>query len=411
MNDYRSIPIDDLSAARLAERGLRYGLVDTSDAAAFDRWLQVDMRGFHGPALTPEQLGWWRDGLGYRRTTGVWDGEQLVATTNSWPTVQTVPGGGTVDSWAISSVTVSPTHRRRGIARGLLEGELRTAAALGLPVAMLTVSEATLYGRYGFAPAAYRSDYTIDTRRSNWVGPETGGRLSFVTLDEWIERIQPLHERVRLTSPGDIPVWKLRWEQLAGTKDTDASRAARMRAIQFTDDDGEVRGLALYEVAGGDEDFTQHHLDVHFLSAETGEAYAALWRFLLEVDLVTEVRALQRPVDEPLRWMVRDQRGIKQTVNDQQWVRILDVPAALAARSYEADGMLELEVTDELGFATGRFVLEVTGGVATVTPGGSGTTAVSVQQLSAAYLGAVPPTTPELDLLRTARPPFLSVWY
>ncbi len=150
---------------------------------------------------------------------------------------------------------------------------------------------------------------------------------------------------------------------------------------------------------------------MHYLSTETDEAYAALWRFLLEVDLVTEVRAWHRPVDEPVRWMVRDQRGIKQTVTDHQWVRILDVKAALEGRGYEHDGRLELEVSDELGFAAGRFILDVVDGTATVTPGGSGTTPVTVQELSAAYLGAVPPTTPELGLLRTARAPFLPVWY
>ena len=152
MTDYRSIAPDEASRARLEERGLLYGLVDTSDAASFDQWLQADVRAFHGGTLTDEQLGWWREGLAYRRTTGVWDDDLLVATTNAWPTAQTVPGGRTVESWAISSVGVAPTHRRRGVARALLEGELRTAAALGVPVAMLTVSEATLYGRYGFAP-------------------------------------------------------------------------------------------------------------------------------------------------------------------------------------------------------------------------------------------------------------------
>ena len=411
MTDYRTAPIDETSRARLAERGLRYGLVDTSDAAAFNPWLQADVRAFHGGVLTDEQLGWWRDGLGYRRTTGVWDDELLVATTNSWPGQLTVPGGRTVESWAISSVGVAPTHRRKGVARGLLEGELRTASAVGVPVAMLTVSEATLYSRYGFAIAAYRSDYTIDTRRATWVGPESSGRLSFITLEQWLERIGGLDERVRVGSPGAIQVWPLRWAQIAGTKDTDTSRVPRMRAVQFTDDSGEIRGLALYEVAGGDDDFTQHHLNVHYLSTETDEAYAALWRFLLEVDLVTEVRAWLRPVDEPVRWMVRDQRGIKQTVTDHQWVRILDVKAALEARGYEQDGRLELEVSDELGFAAGRFILDVVDGTATVTPGGSGTTPVTVQELSAAYLGAVPPTTPGLGLLRTARAPYLSVWY
>ncbi len=249
MNDYRTAPIDETSRARLAERGLRYGLVDTGDAAAFDPWLQADIRAFHGGVLTDEQLGWWREGLGYRRTTAVWDDELLVATTNSWRGELTVPGRRIVPAWAISSVGVAPTHRRRGVARALLEGELRTAAALEVPVAMLTVSEATLYSRYGFAPAAYRSDYTIDTRRATWIGPEAGGGLSFITLDEWLDRIGALDERVRLGSPGAIQVWPLRWAQIAGTKDIDQSRVPRVRAVQFTDEAGEVRGLALYEVA------------------------------------------------------------------------------------------------------------------------------------------------------------------
>ena len=143
---------------------------------------------------------------------------------------------------------------------------------------------------------------------------------------------------MRLTTPGAIPVWPLRWAQIAGTQDR-RSRVPRVRALQYTDEAGEVRGLALYEVAGGDDDFIQHHLNVHYLSTETDEAYAALWRFLLEVDLVTEVRSWMRAVDEPVRWMVRDQRGIKQTVTDHQWVRILDVKAALEARgSSRRDG-------------------------------------------------------------------------
>ncbi len=410
MNDYRTLPADPVSTARLAEGGLRYGLVDTDDVAAFNQWLDADNRGFHGAKFTEQQLGWWREGVAFRRTIAVWDADEVVATTNCWPTPQTVPGG-TVESWAISSVTVAPTHRRRGVARALLEGELRTAAALGAPVAMLTVSESTLYGRYGFAPAAFASEYTIDTRRATWAGPETGGRVSFIAVEQWLEGIHVLHERTRLASAGDIPVWPMRWEQIAGTKDSDSSRAGRVRAIQFTDDNGAVQGLALFEVGGGEHDFTKHHLKVPYLCAETTEAYAALWRFVLEVPLVTEVRVGLRAVDEPVRWMVRDQRGIQQSIIDHQWVRILDVPAALEARRYERDARLELEISDDLGFAAGRFTVDIVDGTATVTPGGSGATAVTVQQLSAAYLGSVPPVTPQLAPLATVRAPWTSVWY
>ena len=162
MTDYRTAPIDSTSAAVLARSGLLYELVDTSDRAAFEPWMQADVRGFHGPVLTPEQLTTWVAGVAYRRTTGVWDGSALdastpVATVSSWPTPVTVPGNRSVDAWAISSVTVAPTHRRKGIARALLEGELRTAVDLGLSLAILTVSESTIYGRFGFAPGAFAS--------------------------------------------------------------------------------------------------------------------------------------------------------------------------------------------------------------------------------------------------------------
>lgn len=406
--DYRTLPIDADSAQRVAAVGLRLELVDTSDAAAFDQWMQADARGFHGSKLSEEELAWWREGVGDRRTTGVYDADEVVATVNAWPSPMTVPGGASVPSWAISSVTVSPTHRRRGLARALLEAELRTASALGLPLAILTVSESTLYGRYGFGPAAFASDYVIDTKRALWTGPEPAGRVRFVTIDEWREAIEPLHERSR--TPGEVEVFPLRWDQIAGTKSDDKSRLKQMRAIAYHDEGGELQGLALYKVGGGEEDFTKHHASVFHLAAATDAAYAALWRFLLELDLTTEVRANLRRVDDPVRWMVKDQRAIKQTVIDHHWVRILDVKAALEARTYERDGALEFQLTDELGFTAGRWRLEVADGRGTVTPG-TGGPEFTVAELSAAYLGAVPPVTPELDLLRTARAPWLGTWY
>ena len=414
MTDYRTTPIDETSRARLDERGLRLALLDPSNEPAFERWLEVVNRGFHGGAQTDEEVGWMR-GMAYRRTTGVWDDtapepDIPVGTANSWPAQLTLPGA-TVPAWAISMVSVSPTHHRRGIARAMLEAELRTAAALDIPVAMLTVSESTLYGRYGFAPAAFASDLTIDTRRAVWTGALPDGRVDFITPLEWREEIVGLHNRVRLTSPGDIEVFPLRWDQYSGSKAQDKDRAKRTRAVQYTDEAGQVRGLALFHVGGGEEDFTTHHVTLDHLVTETDDAYAALWRFLLDLDLVTELRAHLRRVDEPVRWMVRDQRAIKQTVWEHQYVRILDVPAALLARHYEHDGHLDLTVTDDLGFASGTWSVDVAAGHATVTPGGSGATHVTVQQLSAAYLGNVPPVTPELGLLATARPPYLSVWY
>ena len=130
--------------------------------------------------MDEKRLAALRASYGYRRVLGVYDdalpaeepARWPVGTVASWPGELTVPGETTLPAWAISSVSVAPTHMGRGIARAMMEGELRTAAALKLPMAMLTVSESTLYERYGFAPAALASDYRIENRRGHWVGPD-----------------------------------------------------------------------------------------------------------------------------------------------------------------------------------------------------------------------------------------------
>ena len=71
--DYNDAPIDRISSESLASRGLGYGLVDTTDAAAFGSWLQAEARGFHDGVQADATVEAWVDGLGYRRTTGVWD--------------------------------------------------------------------------------------------------------------------------------------------------------------------------------------------------------------------------------------------------------------------------------------------------------------------------------------------------
>jgi predicted acetyltransferase len=447
-------PEDTTSVANLAAAGLRYSLVDTTDTAAFSAWVHADDRGFLQGARSAEKIAPTVAGLGYRRTIGVYDdraeapapGESPwpVATVNSWPGQLTLPGSSiehplTIASWAISSVTVAPTHRRRGIARNLLEGELRTAAALGIPLAMLTVSESTIYGRFGFAPAAFAADWTIDTRRARWIGPETSARVEFTSTAAYREEVEPFYDRLRLNWPGAIDMFSLRWDQLVGAAEPDSDRTKSLRALRVRDGSGAIRGLALYRVSGGEKDFAQHTVTVERLDAETTDAEAALWRFLLELDLTIELTAPLRRVDEPVRWQIADFRAAKVETWEHQYLRVLDVPAAFEARGYLSTGSLALLVRDPLGFADGTWLLAIdsadsgdTGGRATVTrvqqiPHGIPALALTANELAALYLGGVSATTligagriTELTagaavhadgLLRSERAPWLSVWY
>ena len=442
---------DATSVARLADAGLRYALVDTSDPAAWADWLRADDRGFLQPTRDEKDFEISRAGIGYRRTIGVYDDSLTVdaavpvATVDSWPAELTIPGSTietprTLTSWAISSVTVAPTHRRRGVARNLLEGELRTAHALGFPMAMLTVSESTIYGRFGFSPAALATDWTIDTRRARWIGPEASGRVEFIGIDLYRQELAGLHDRVRLASPGEIDVWPHRWDQLVGATEPDASRTKQLRAVRHTDTSGATRGLALYRVTGGEPDFSQHVVEVERFDAETPDAASTLWRYLLELDLVTEVKAQLRPVDETLRWQIADFRSAEVKTWEHQYLRVLDAAAAFSARSYAAPGSLVFSVSDSLGFAQGEWLVSVGEPVetssssysATVTkldaaPTDTPTLTLTANELASLYLGGVSATT-LVDagriaerapgdaaiadgILRAARAPWLSVWY
>ncbi|PRB19251.1 GNAT family N-acetyltransferase [Microbacterium sp. MYb62] len=430
--DARDVPADTTSSERLAVADLDYRVVDLTDDASGAPFVRAVDRGFLGADPSAEKLAQARKTFAARRNVGVYeknasDAALPVATVNGWVTPLTLPGGGEIGMWAISVVTVSATHRRRGIARALLEGELRAAASAGVPVAGLTVTETTIYGRYGFGAAIPVARLTVDTRHAGWAGPPSPGRLEYVDRETLAADLGAVHERTRRGVAGRIPGWQGRWEGYAGVApSTDRDQA---RGVRYIDEDGVLRGVMAYTVteAGGTFRF---RMDVRMLAAETADARAALWRFALQHDLVDEVVADLRPLDDPLPWLVHDSRGVKQEVHDHGWLRILDLPAALTARRYSAPLDTVLRVEDSLGFADGVWRLRVdTSGVATVEVAEEDVDvdiALDVATLSTLYAGGVrasslhgagritaePSAVEALDRALIAFPsPSLDIWY
>ncbi|MCS3842166.1 GNAT family N-acetyltransferase [Microbacterium sp. AK031] len=430
MTDARSIPVDPTSAERLAGQQLTYRTIDMSSPADAEAFFRADARGFLDAEPTAEAVSTTIAALEARRNLGVFEagadtGTLPVATVNSWITPLTVPGG-EVDMWAISSVTVSGTHRRRGIARALLEGELRAAASAGVPVAGLTASEATIYGRYGFASAIPVARITIDTHRAGWAASAPVGRIEYVDKETLRDHLSALHEVERAQRSGQIAGWKLRWERVAGLT-PDHPSAAAVRGVRYLDEHGSVRGVMAYKLAEIPDAF-RFEMTVFHLSAVTSDALTALWGFALQHDLVDKVSVDLRPIDEPLPWLVADRRGVEVAVHDHGWLRILDVPTALSSRTYRAPIELVFRVVDTLGFADGSWRLAVDGGRGTVTPEPDATADVrlDVATLSALYVGGVSAVqlraaglldaTAEVaasidDAFRAAAAPLLGIWY
>ena len=394
--NHKSLLVDAKSARALELNNLRLALVNTDHSASYERWVQADTRGFNSPERTADEARGMMDGVAYRRVTGVYDDSAAdpdtpVGTVSSWPGPLTVPGSRAVQAWAISSVTVSPTHRRRGIARAMLEAELRTAVASGVPLAMLTVSEATIYERFGFAPAAMAADLTIDTRRARWVGTTPSGRVHFVERAQLRRDVDSLVNAWRIQSPGEILAWPRLWDLQLGLAADDTESGKHLRAIRYDDENGQAQGFAIYKLKEDEQDYSRHTATLTYLLALTPDAYSALWQHMLELDLTATVKAPLRSVDEPLLWQVDNQRAIEQRHHDHLWLRILDVVGALSARSYAAPLDLTIAVTDDLDFAAGTYRVRnaVVEPVDTATPD----LTMPVNSLSALYLGGVSATT------------------
>lgn len=439
--DARTVPLDDRSASRLADAGLEYRVADTSgDEAA--HWFTAVDRGFLGERSTDETVEGARENLARQRVIGVHDPSSPepqipVGTVSAWVMDVTVDTDSYLPMWSISDVTVSSTHRRRGIARSLLEGELRAAAAAGVPIAGLTVSEATIYGRYGFGTAAHTATWTIDNRRAGWIGPtptegENPGRLDPVDRETLRDDLAALNESTRGSRPGDVAGWPQLWRGLAGL--TPGKLDGKVRGVRYTDADGVVRGSLAYSIEHNPDDFTRATLNVRAAIADGPEAYAAIWRYALQHDLVGTVTASLRSLHEPLRWLVADQRALKVAEVDHHWLRILDLPACLQARRFRVPGAVSLQVGDPLGLADGVWSLTVdASGRASVekaddgAPAGeAGAVTLGIAELSAMLLGGVtastllaagriacdPATAQWLDLAFTpVTAPQLSYWY
>lgn len=392
--DSRDIPADPESTERLAAGSLNYRVVDGSDATRAELFQRATTRGFLGAEPSAEELAFGQQTFDARRNTGVYETPAAdtmpVATIDSWVTPVTLPGGGELPMWAISGVTVSATHRRRGIARALLEGELRSAVSAGVPIAGLTVSEATIYGRYGFGSALPMARFAVDTRRAGWAGPSVDGRVEYVDREGLATALGAVHDRARSARSGQIPGWPSRWTGIAGLAPGNTD-GAKVRGIRFLDRDGELRGAMAFTLNERSGSF-RFALDVRLLVAETPEAKAALWRFALQHDLVDEVTADLRPLDDALPWLVRDPRGVTQTVHDHGWLRILDITTALTARTYSAPLDAVIRVSDPLGFTAGDWRLRVDArGAATVdaADGRQADAELDVSALSILFAGGV----------------------
>ena len=332
----------------------------------------------------------------FDRSLAAFDGTAMVGTAAALSLPMTVPGGDATVA-GVTAVATAPSHRRRGILTSLMHRQLADLRERGEAVAALFASEAGIYARFGYGAAT--SDLNLAIRRGEGalLAPAAAPsplqlrtaepRDASAELAKVFESV--LHERPGMFARDDR--W---WENVLWDPEHRRSGRSRQRCL-IAEDDAGPRGYALYSVqpSWGDDGIPDGVLHVRELMATDPAAYAAIWNDLLSRDLVSEVRAVSRPVDEPLLCLLADRRRARPRLFDGLWVRLVSVPEALAGRRYSCPVDVVIDVTDDvIAENTGRWRLRAPGraedGRATCErTSAAADVTLPVQSLGAAYMG------------------------
>ena len=319
----------DEYAAALSAIGHYFGWAATrEDATRFSRLLPLD------------------------RMHAVLDGGRIVAAAGAFPFGLTVPGGEQPCA-GVTVVAVLPSHRRRGLLRRMMDAQLRDVRERGETIAALWASAETIYGRFGYGLAS--ASLIVEAERNAVaIRPELPreGSVRLVSRDEALRAFPRLYARFSRTTPGMIARSREWWEVRRLDDAPERRRGGGALQCALLERAGRPVGYALYRVVQEGTTPDSWIKTVRVLEAFGVDAAATrdVWRFLLEIDWVDWISAYHLPLDHPLPLLVDRLNKLRLSVRDGIWVRVVDVPGALAGRAYASPGRVTLEVTADPHF-------------------------------------------------------------
>jgi predicted acetyltransferase len=371
----------------------------------FDDIHTVDMHAFHGSPLTEDDRALVLSRFEFDRSLAAFDGATPVGVAAAYSFQLSVPGQQTLPAAGITWVSVLPSHRRRGVLTSMMRRQLADVRDRGEPVAVLYASEATIYSRYGYGRAMWHADFVLQRGEgalAKTAPTDRDVRLRIVDPAAALPELAKVYDSVQPTRPGFI-ARNEGWWQKAIYDPADNRQGASPLYCVLAEDDGGPRGYALYSGLNNWDSETSLPdgvLTVREMMFADPAASAALWTDLLSRDLATEFRLRRRPIDDPLLYQLADPRRARPRLKDALWVRIIDVPGALARRRYSCPVDVVIEVRDEiLPSNAGRWRLTTMGAdqagsgleasCVRAAAGPKADVALDVTELGAAYLGGI----------------------
>jgi predicted acetyltransferase len=320
------------------------------------------------------------------------DRDAMVGTAGAFRFSLNVPGD-TAQAAGITEVGVLPTHRRRGILNEMMRRQLADIKAWGEPLAILWASEGNIYQRFGYGMATQRATIDIERDRATFLDRETPpSRVRLVGRDDAVRLLPDVYRRATAGVPGCIERTEDWWRH--GLRDPVHRRGGGgplFHALLETEAGGEA--FASYRVHSkwGDDGTPAGWLEVVEAVGTTPDATRATWGYLFGVDLASRIKAFRLPADHPLPLMVAEPRRLRFSLGDAIWLRVVDVEAALSARSYRGDGSVVFDLADSVcPWNEGCWGLEVVSGRAHVErTSAPADLRLGAAELGAAYLGGV----------------------
>lgn len=317
-----------------------------------------------------------------------WDGDRCVGHAGGYRFDTVIPGGARLATSGVTRVGVLGTHRRRGLLRTMMTRLLEEAHQRGQVLASLRASETLIYQRYGFGLAGECAEISVVPATARPISGAAGGSMRLLQPDEIIDTVKPIYDAVA-TRPGVIsrPDWM--WQRYL--KDAvelggDASFVAVHSSVT-----GDVDGFVHYGVKWKTDRYSPPSGDgeIYELWGADAAVELALWEYVGNVDLIDEWYAEERPVDDAVQFAVADRRAYRSKWRwDEQWLRLLDVDAALAVRAYaEAAGSITVSVSDDM-FEHNEGIWEISSaGAKRIDNGTDADLQLDVGSLAAVYLG------------------------
>ncbi len=283
-----------------------------------------------------------------------YDRGRMVGVSVDEPFEITLPGGRFAPTRGVTWVGVLPTERGRGLLRALLAQQHADFRHQQIALSLLYASQTTIYGRFGYGPATVRvSEAELDTRHGAFARPfQDSGMIEMVDHLPPLPIVRAVLDRSRVDIPGELS------RSDAAIAEGFADAAPKQFRIAHRDADGGYDGFAAYTIEPDwlYEAIPRGRTSVSMLLSATAQAHAAIWRYLLDLDLTRTVTIRNRPLDDPIRLLLAEWRHYHvKHVSDGLWVNLLDPAAALGQRGYACEGRLVFDLEGE------RLLLEVEG--------------------------------------------------